>query len=104
MRFVQTSLPKLKLSEFREDILEWPEWSSLFTATIHNAPIDDKAKMSHLKTLGKGKSKAAFAGLGYSGVMYRAARNALVTKFARPQTIVNAQMKTTPIESVHQVA
>ena len=93
VHFVQTSLPKLKLSEFHGDPLEWPEWSSLFTATIHNAPIDDNAKMSHLKTLVKGKAKAAIAGLGYSGVMYSAAWNALVTNFGRPQTIVNAQMK-----------
>ena len=62
-----TSLPKLKWSEFAGDPLEWPEWSSLFTAVIHNAPIDDNAKMSHLKTLVKGKAKAAIAGLGYSG-------------------------------------
>ena len=93
VQFVQTSLPKLKLSEFHGDPLEWPEWSSLFTATIHNAPIDDNAKMSHLKILVKGKAKAAIAGLGYSRVMYSAAWNVLVTNFGRPQTIVNAQMK-----------
>ena len=93
VQFLQTSLPKLKLSEFYGDPLEWPEWSSLFTATIHNAPIDDNAKMSHLKILVKGKAKAAIAGLGYSGVMYSAAWNVLVTNFGRPQTIVNAQMK-----------
>ena len=73
--------------------MEWPEWSSLFAATIHNAPIDDNAKMSHLKTLVKGKAKAAIAGLGYSGVMYSEAWNYLVTNFGRPQTIGNAQMK-----------
>ena len=50
VHFVQTSLPKLKLSEFHGDPLEWPEWSSLFTATIHNAPIDDNAKMSFENT------------------------------------------------------
>ena len=93
VHLVQTRLPKLKLSEFHGDPLGWPDWSSLFTATIHNAPIDDNAKMSHLKTLVKGKAKAAFAGLGYSGVMYSAAWNALVTSFGLPQTIVNSQMK-----------
>ena len=93
VHFVQTSSSKLKLSEFHEDPLERTEWSYLFTATIHNAPVDDNAKMSHLKTLVKGKSKAAIEGLGYSRVMYSAAWNALVTKFGRPQTIVNAQMK-----------
>ena len=36
VHFVQTRLPKLKLSEFKGDPLEWPEGSSLFTSTIHN--------------------------------------------------------------------
>ena len=67
------SIPNLRISEFHGNLLEWPEWSSLFTATIHNAPIDDNAKMGHLETLVKGKAKAAIAGLGYSGSMYTAA-------------------------------
>ena len=91
--FFDTILPKLKLSEFHRDPLEWPKWSSLLTATIHNAPIDDNAKLSHLKTLVEGKHKAAIAGLGYSGVMSNAAWNASVTNFGRPQSIVDAQMK-----------
>ena len=49
--------------------------------------------MGHLKTLAKGKAKAAIASLGYSGSMYTAAWTALVNNFGRPQTIVNAQMK-----------
>ena len=47
------SLPKLKTSEIYGDLLEWPVWSSLLTATIDNAPKDDNAKMSHLKTFVK---------------------------------------------------
>ena len=91
---VQTSsLPKLKMTEFAGDPLEWPEWSSLFIAVIHNAPINDNAKMSHLKTLVKGKAKAAIAGLGYSGALYHTAWDTLVRNFGRPQTVVNAQMK-----------
>ena len=67
---VQTSsLLKFKRIEFAGDPLEWPKWSSLFNAEIHNAPIDDNAKVSHLKTLVKGKAKAAIAGLGYSGAL-----------------------------------
>ena len=91
---VQTSsLPKLKMTEFAGDPLEWPEWSSLFNAVIHNAPIDGNAKMSYLKTLVKGKFKAAIAGLGYSGALYHTACDTLVRNFGRPQTVVNAQMK-----------
>ena len=91
---VQTSsLPKLKMTEFAGDPLEWPERSNLFNAVIHNAPIDDNAKLSHLKTLVKGKAKAAIAGLGYSGALYHTAWDTLVRNFGRPQTVVNAQMK-----------
>ena len=88
-----SSLPKLKMTEFAGDPLEWPEWSSLFNAVIHNAPIDDNAKMRYLKTLVKGKAKAAIAGLGYSGALYHTAWDTLVRNFGRPQTVVNAQMK-----------
>ena len=84
---------RLKLFEFHGDLLEGPEWSGLFTATIHNVPIDDNAKTSHWKTLVKGKAKAAIAGLRYSGVMFSAAWNALVVRFERPQILVNAQLK-----------
>ena len=49
--------------------------------------------MRLLKTIVKGKAKAATAGLGYSGVIYSAAWNALVTNVERSQIIVNAQMK-----------
>ena len=30
-----SSLPKLKLNNFDGNPLEWPEWSSMFTATVH---------------------------------------------------------------------
>ena len=91
---VQTSsLPKLKMTEFAGDPLEWPDWSSPFNAVIHNAQINDNAKMSHLKTLVKGKAKAAIAGLAYAGALYHTAWDTLVRNFGRPQTVVNAQMK-----------
>ena len=49
--------------------------------------------MNHLKTLVKGKAKAAIAGIGYSGALYYTAWDTLVRNFGRPQTKVNAQMK-----------
>ena len=87
------SAQNLKMTEFAGDPLEWPDWSSLFNAVIHNALIDDNAKMSHLKTLVKGKAKAAIAGLGYSGALYHTTWAMLVRNFGRPQTVVNARMK-----------
>ena len=95
MQWIQpvSSLPKLKLKEFTGDPLEWPEWSSLFNAVIHNAPIDDNTKMSHLKTLVKDKAKAAIAGFGYSGALYHTAWQTLERNFGRPQSLVNTQMR-----------
>ena len=45
--FIRFFLPKLNLTDFFDDPLEWPEWSQLFQATIHAANIDDSMKMNH---------------------------------------------------------
>ena len=68
-----SSLPKLRLSNFDANPLEWPEWSSMFIATIDKRMIPDSEKMSHLKTLLTGKAKSAISGMGYSGQFYSAA-------------------------------
>ena len=86
--FFRSCLPKLKLAEFSGDPLEWPEWSQLFQATVH-----DSVKMNHLKTMVTGKAKEAIAGLGYTAEMYNVAWNVLVRNFGKPQMVVNAQLK-----------
>ena len=91
--YIRSSLPKLKLTEFSGDPLEWPEWSQLFQATVHAANIDDSVKMNHLKTMVTGKAKEAIAGLGYTAEMYNVAWNVLVRNFGKPQMVVNAQLK-----------
>ena len=65
-----SQLPKLKLSSFDGNPLEWPEWSNMFKATVHHRDITDSEKMSHLKTLLTGKAKPAISGMGYSGEFY----------------------------------
>ena len=74
-------LPKLEISTFSGDPLEWPEWSSLFLATIDRSQTYDSLKMNHLKTLVTGKAKAAIAGLGYAGQMYTIAWDTLTRLF-----------------------
>ena len=91
--YIRSSLPKLKLTEFSGDPLEWPEWSQRFQATVHAANIDDSVKMNHLKTMVTGKAKEALAGLGYTAKMYNVAWNVLVRNFEKPQMVVNAQLK-----------
>ena len=43
-----SSLAKLKLNNFARNPLEWPEWSSMFIATVDQRPIPDSEKISHL--------------------------------------------------------
>ena len=87
-----SQLPKLKLSSFNGNPLEWPEWSNMFKATVHHRDIPDSEKMSHLKTLLTGKAKSAISGMGYSGEFYAQAWELLGRKFGRPYLIVDAQL------------
>ena len=88
-----SSLPKLRLNNFDGNPLEWPEWSSMFIATLDKRTIHDSEKMSHLKTLLTGKAKSAISGMGYSGQFYSAAWNILERKFGRPHVIIDAQLE-----------
>ena len=56
-------MPKLKVPEFSEGPLEWPEWSQLFQATVHAANMDDSEKSNHLLTMVTGKAKEEIGGL-----------------------------------------
>ena len=88
-----SSLPKLKLNNSDGNPLEWPEWSSMFIATVDQRPIPDSKKMSHLKTLLTGKAKSAISGMGYSGQFYGAAWSNLEKKFGRPHVIIDAKQE-----------
>ena len=85
-------LPKLQLSSFDGNALEWPEWSNMFKATVHHRDIPDSEKMSHLKTLLTGKAKSAISGMGYLGEFYAQAWELLGRKFGRPHLTVDAQL------------
>ena len=60
----------LKLNSFEGNPLEWPEWSNMFVATVHNRAIPSSEKISHLKTMLTGKTRAAIASMSYSGDLY----------------------------------
>ena len=88
-----SNLPKLKLNNFDGNPLVWPEWSSMFIATVDQRPIPDLEKMSHLKTLLTGKARSAISGMVYSGQFYGAAWSILERKFGRPHVIIDAQLE-----------
>ena len=88
-----SGLPKLKLTEFSGDPLEWPEWSGLFDAVVHQRPIRDLEKMQYLKTSLTGQAKTAKLGMGFSSQSYYHAWDILCQKYGRSDVIVNAQLK-----------
>ena len=85
-------LPQLKLTEFSEDPLEWPEWSGLFDV-VHQKPISDTENMQYLKTSLMGQAKVAISGMGFSSPSYYHAWDILCEKYGRLDDIVNAQFK-----------
>ena len=64
------ALPKLKLTEFSWDPLEWPQWAELFDAVLHQKRLSDTEKMQYLKIILPGQAKAAISGLGFSSQAY----------------------------------
>ena len=88
-----SGLPKLKLTEFSGDPLEWPEWLGLFDVVVHQKPISDTEKMQYLKTSLTGQAKAAILGMGFSSQSYYHAWDILCEKYGRSDFIVNAQFK-----------
>ena len=88
-----SGLPKLKLTEFSGDPLEWPEWSGFFDVVVHQKPISDTEKMQYLKTSLTGQAKAAISGMGFSSQSYYHAWDILREKYGRSDFIVNAQFK-----------
>ena len=88
-----SGLPKLNLTEFSGDTLEWPEWSGLFDVVVHQKSISDTEKMQYLKTSVTGQAKAAISGMGFGSRSYYHAWDILCEKYGRSDFIVNAQFK-----------
>ena len=63
-------LPKLTLTEFSGDPLEWPEWAELFDVIVHQKRLSNTEKMQYLKISLTGQAKAAICGLGFSSQAY----------------------------------
>ena len=91
--YIRPSVPNLKLSDFSGDPLEWPEWSLRFQSTTHSANKDDSLKKNHLRVMITGKTKETIAGLGYNAEMYHLAWHVLFRTFAKPQMVLNVQLR-----------
>ena len=80
-------LPNLETKQFAGNQLELTECFSFFNNIINNTGTDDNAKMCNLRTSVKGKTKAAIAGVTYSGALYHTALDILFRNFGRLQSV-----------------
>ena len=57
---------------FDVNLMKWSMWFGFFEATIHNQPISETEKLTHLQTLMTGKAIQAITGYYYNSTMYNA--------------------------------
>ena len=69
--------------------MKWSMWIGLFEATIHNQPISDQEKMTHLQTLTTGKANHAIFGYSCNNTMCNAVLHELRQRYGRPDIIIN---------------
>ena len=88
----QRGLPKLKLTEFLGDPLEWPQWSELFDVMGHQKRLSDTEKLQYLKTSLTGQAKATVSGLDFSSQAYYQTCDILFKKFGRPRFTIESKL------------
>ena len=87
------SVPRISLSKFAGDPLEWPKWIGLFRALIHEQEgLSDSEKMIHLQSAVTGLAQQTIQGMLYDGSLYTKALVALENRFGRREDIVIANL------------
>ena len=64
-------------------------WFGLSEATIHNQPISDAKKMTHLQTLTIARTNQAISGYSCNSTMYNAALQELRPRYGQRDIIIN---------------
>ena len=97
-------LPLLKLPTFTGEILDWPEFWSLYKSTVHDridlAPV---TKFGYLKANLKGPAAKCIAGLPVTAENYATAVDVLSRKFGKPEILIAhlyAKLQHLPVSSV----
>ena len=88
------SLPKLDLPRFDGNPLEWPTFISLFKCLVHDQPLTDTQRMTHLQRALVGNAKRAVEGMLTHGHLYREALKELEEQFGNEESVAGAYLKT----------
>ena len=70
---VPMKFSRMVLDKSSGNLLEWPEWSGQFLATVDESGEAETVKMAYVKTLVTGGAKTALESMGYSGQTYHMA-------------------------------
>ena len=83
---VPKKLTKMVLDKICDNLLEWPEWSGQFLATVDESGAADLSYVI-------GKTKATIKGMGYIGQMYQVAWQTLEHDFGRAELVVTVRLR-----------
>jgi len=79
-------LPKLHIAKFSGEVIKFRTFWDSFNSAVHNNPSMSKVgKFSYLQGLLEGPAATAIQGLTLSDTNYKAARDLLEQRFAKPQ-------------------
>ena len=79
-------LTKMVLDKICDNLLEWPDWSGQFFATVDESGAADLGYVI-------GKTKAAIKGMGYIGQIYQVACQTLEHDFGRAELVVTVRLR-----------
>ena len=99
------SRPQIKIEPYDGNPLKWNTWFGLFKTLIHDQPISNAEKMTHLQTLTTGTAQQAISGFSCNSSMYNAALAELQRRFGRPEVIINnflRELRSFPQPSTHE--
>ncbi|KAL9972903.1 hypothetical protein ACROYT_G019294 [Oculina patagonica] len=88
------SLPKLELPRFDGNPLKWPTFIFLFKCLVHDQPLTDTQRMTHLQRALAGNAKKAVGGMLTHGHLYREALKELEEQFGSEESVAGAYLKT----------
>lgn len=91
----QNSLPKLELSIFSDDCLEFQRWLVSFEKIIEDSTVDPVKRLHYLLQYTSGNAKVLVSGyaINQSEESYKAAKAELVKEFGNPYAVARAYLK-----------
>ena len=86
----RVELPKLVITKFQGNHLDWIRFWSLFELEIDNSDLSPVSKFSYLKELLIPKVRLSVDGLHFAAEGYNRAKIMLKSKFGKPSEVANA--------------